>query len=149
MVANQGYRTGTHAPGRRDGGLAAAATHHLLLGHALSVAALRATLPAARVGIALNLHPIRAFGDGADEARAVTDAEQNRLFLDPVVHGRYPAAAREHMRPPAELIHDGDMELISAPIDFSASTTTRPTTWVWRRTGVWAPRSPRSTVVRA
>jgi beta-glucosidase len=117
VVANQGYRTGTHAPGHRDDALAAAATHHLLLGHGLALAALRDTLPGARAGIALDLHPVRAFGDGAEEARAVTDAEQNRLFLDPIAHGRYPAAARAHMRPPAELIREGDMELISARID--------------------------------
>ena len=118
VVASQGYRTGTHAPGHRDDALASAATHHLLLGHALALVALRATLPAARAGIALDLHPVRAFGEGAGEARAITDAEQNRLFLDPIVHGRYPDAARAHLRPPAELIREGDMELISAPIDF-------------------------------
>ncbi len=46
------------------------------------------------------------------------EAEQNRIFMDPVLHGRYPAAARELMLPPASLVHDGDMERISAPIDF-------------------------------
>jgi beta-glucosidase len=118
VVASQGYRTGTHAPGHRDDSLAAAATHHLLLGHGLALAALRSALPAASAGITLDLHPVRALGEGAEEARIATDAEQNRLFLDPVVHGRYPAAARPHLLPPAELIHDGDMELIAAPIDF-------------------------------
>ena len=32
--------------------------------------------------------------------RPSTDAEQNRIFLDPVLHGRYPAAARAHLLPP-------------------------------------------------
>ena len=118
VVANQGYRTGTHAPGRTDDVAAAAATHHLLLAHGLALAVLRSALPGARAGITLDLHPIRALNDEAREATIVTDAEQNRIFLDPVVHGRYPDAARAHLLPPAELVHDGDMELIAAPIDF-------------------------------
>ena len=61
VAAHQGYRIGTHAPGHTDDDLAAAATHHLLLGHGLAVAAIRAahgtTVP---VGITLDLHPVRA-----------------------------------------------------------------------------------------
>jgi len=117
VVAHQGYRIGTHAPGHCDDALAAAATHHLLLGHGLALQALQATLPAgAPVGISLDIHPIRPWGEGAEEAVRISDAEENRIFLDPVLTGRYPAAAREHMLPPASLIHDGDMELIGAPL---------------------------------
>ena len=50
VVASNGYRTGVHAPGLRDMDAAAAATHHLLLGHGLAVSALRAALPSARRG---------------------------------------------------------------------------------------------------
>ena len=42
VVANNGYRTGEHAPGLRDAAAAAAANHHLLLGHGLATQALRA-----------------------------------------------------------------------------------------------------------
>jgi len=35
-----------------------------------------------------------------------------------VLHGRYPEHAPEGYRPPAHLIADGDLETISAPIDF-------------------------------
>ena len=48
----------------------------------------------------------------------ITDADQNRIFLDPVLHARYPANARPALLPAAELIQPGDMQLISAPIDF-------------------------------
>jgi beta-glucosidase len=117
VVAHQGYRIGTHAPGHCDDALAAAATHHLLLGHGLALAALGSELPAGSpIGISLDIHPIRPWGEGAEEAVRVSDAEQNRIFLDPVLHGRYPAAARAHMLPPPELIHDGDMALIAAPL---------------------------------
>jgi len=118
VVAHEGYRIGMHAPGHTDDGLAAAATHHLLLGHGLGLARLRRALPSARVGITLDMHPVRALGSGAEEAAAVADAEQNRIFLDPVTRGRYPAMARQHLLPPPSLIRDGDLELVSAPIDF-------------------------------
>ncbi|HXR13931.1 MAG TPA: GH1 family beta-glucosidase [Solirubrobacteraceae bacterium] len=118
VVANQGYRIGIHAPGKNDDALAAAATHHLLLGHGLALARLRDALPGARVGVTLDIHPVRALSEEASEAAAVTDAEQNRIFVDPVLHGSYPAKARAHLLPPAELVRDGDMEVIGAPIDF-------------------------------
>jgi len=118
VVAHEGYRIGLHAPGHSDDTLAAAATHHLLLAHGLALARLREALPGIRVGITLDMHPIRMLGAGAEEAASIADAEQNRIFLDPVIHGRYPAKARAHLLPPASLIHDGDMELVAAPIDF-------------------------------
>jgi beta-glucosidase len=60
---HQGYRLRSHAPGHRDLGLAAAATHHLLLGHGLALQALRAALPpTVPVGIKLDPHPFRAIG---------------------------------------------------------------------------------------
>ncbi len=48
-----------HAPGLTDDAVAAAVTHHLLLGHGLGTAAVRAAVPAAEVGITLNLTPVR------------------------------------------------------------------------------------------
>jgi beta-glucosidase len=118
VVANQGYRIGVHAPGHTDDALAAATTHHLLLGHGLALERLRSVLPGAQVGITLNLHPIRSFDAPSEEAATVFEAEQNRIFMDPVLHGSYPAAARAHMLPPDSLVHDGDMQLIGAAIDF-------------------------------
>ena len=49
---------GVHAPGLADAAAAAATTHHLLLGHGLATAALRAAVPGAQVGITLNLTPV-------------------------------------------------------------------------------------------
>jgi beta-glucosidase len=119
QVAHQGYRVGTHAPGLKDDALAAAATHHLLLAHGLALGVLREVLPSdAKLGIALDLHPVRAVDKLADEAATILDAEQNRMFFDPVVHGHYPRAARTHLLPWASLIEPGDMSLICAPIDF-------------------------------
>jgi beta-glucosidase len=119
QAANQGYRVGTHAPGETDYELAAAATHHLLLGHGLALEAMRSSLPGrTAVGISLDLHPVRPTSDDALDAAAVLDAEHNRIFLEPVLHGTYPARARAELLPPAELVKAGDMQTISAPVDF-------------------------------
>jgi beta-glucosidase len=121
VVANNGYRTGEHAPGLRDATAAAAANHHLLLGHGLATQALRAA-GASDVGITLDLNPVRVLGDagagGLERARLITDAMANGLYLGPVLHGRYPEHAPEALRPPDGLIADGDLETISAPVDF-------------------------------
>jgi len=119
QAAHQGYRVGTHAPGKTDLSLAAAATHHLLLAHGLAVDAIRAELNGhVPVGITIDLHPVRAVGEDAALAAEVLDAEQNRIFLEPVLHGTYPEAARAELLPPDELIELGDMARISAPLDF-------------------------------
>jgi beta-glucosidase len=119
VVAKDGYRTGVKAPGLRDDALASAATHHLNLGHGLALAALRASLPAAaQIGIALDIHPVRGIGEDIAAEVAISDAEHNRIYLEPLLHGTYPAGAREHMRPAPSLIEPGDMEAISAPLDF-------------------------------
>jgi len=123
VVADHGYRTGVHAPGIRDDEAAAAATHHVLLGHGLATAALRSVLPSgAAVGITFDLHPVRvpepARPDSIEQALIATDAELNGLFLEPVLHGCYPDHVRPALLPPASIIAPGDMETISQPIDF-------------------------------
>jgi beta-glucosidase len=125
VVAHNGHRIGVHAPGLADDAVAAAATHHLLLAHGLATSALRAVIPSGTpVGITLNLTSVRPAGAGGEHAEAleharlVTDAFHNGIFLDPVLFGRYPEHAPEFILPPAELIADGDMAMIAAPLDF-------------------------------
>jgi len=130
VVANLGYRLGIHAPGRTDEGAAAAATHHLLLGHGLAVSALRAELPAGgEVGITLNMTVVRPVSHEAKAVAGMLEAEQNRVFLDPVIAGTYPAGdVRPSLLPAPELIADGDLATISAPIDFLGVNYYRPGT---------------------
>jgi beta-glucosidase len=119
QIAHQGYRVGTHAPGRTDSVLAAAATHHLLVGHGLAMQAVRSAQPQPRpIGIALDVHPVRATTPDANEIAVAVDAELNRIFLDPVLQGSYPEMARPELLPPARLIEAGDMSLISTRPDF-------------------------------
>jgi len=119
VVVDNGYRTRSHAPGLNDPVAAAAANHHLLLGHGLAVQALRAA-GAREVGITLDMHPVRLIGDSEALARAaaIADAEMNGLYLEPLLHGRYPTLAAAELTPPAALILDGDLATISAPLDF-------------------------------
>jgi beta-glucosidase len=118
-----GYGSGVHAPGLSDRGKALAATHHLLLGHGLALAAMRAQAKGGeQLGITVNLAPVRAATDDpADEevARRV-DGQQNRLYLDPIFLGHYPEDMLDHYRPESDFdfVREGDLEAISAPIDF-------------------------------
>ena len=117
-----GYGSGVHAPGRTDAGLSLAAAHHLLLAHGLGVQALRSALPAGhQVSITLNLSavvPASASAADAGAARRI-DGLANRLFLDPLLRGRYPDDVRADTAALADwaFVHDGDERAISAPID--------------------------------
>ncbi len=128
-----GYGIGEHAPGIRDHGMAAAANHHLLLAHGESVSVLRAQVPSAQIGIGLNLQPIRPATDHDDDRAASrrVDGNLNRLFLDPLFKGTYPADMLEHYAactPGFHVVADGDLEVISRPIDFLGVNFYSPTT---------------------
>jgi beta-glucosidase len=117
-----GYASGLHAPGRREPAAALRAAHHLLLGHGLAAAALRAAGTSAEVGITLNLypvHPATAADVDVDAARRL-DGMQNRIFLDPVLRGSYPADVVEDLMARGhsfDFVAPGDLEIIGAPID--------------------------------
>jgi len=122
VVASHGYRDGVHAPGLTDSAAAAAATHHLLVAHGLAAQALRSVHPDTPVGITFDMHPVRlpegTQPESVEKAWLATDAELNGLFLEPVLHGRYPAHARPDLLPVPGTIADGDMDIIRQPVDF-------------------------------
>ncbi len=117
-----GHVAGAHAPGQQDPAAGLAAMHHLLLGHGLTVQALREADPSLKLGITLNMSPIRPAdpdrpGD-VDAARRI-DGQLNRIFLDPLFRAEYPAdvltdvaelGLLQHVRP-------GDLAVIASPID--------------------------------
>lgn len=129
-AAMLGYASGIHAPGRADPAAAAAAAHHLLLGHGLGVDALRTRVTAgsapegdapAEIGITLNPYPVLPRSTSAedhDAARRV-DGIANRLWYDAVLRGRYPDDVLDDLRSVSDLgyIHDGDLDQIARPID--------------------------------
>ncbi|BCB87955.1 beta-glucosidase [Phytohabitans suffuscus] len=115
-----GYGSGVHAPGRSDGADALRAAHHLMLGHGLAVQAMRADQPDHDLGITVNLYAISPQTDSpadADAARRI-DGLANRIFLDPVLRGQYPADVVEDVREVTDFGHvrDGDLEIISTPL---------------------------------
>jgi beta-glucosidase len=120
-----GYGSGTwgpemHAPGRtsrRDG---AAAAHHLLLGHGRALEIMRREMPDAKLGIVLNLTPSYPASDSDADKRAaqISDGQSNRWFLDAVFKGSYPQDILDVLGADAPEVHDGDMEAMSAPIDW-------------------------------
>jgi len=121
VVANAGYRDGRHAPGISDAAQAVAANHHLLLAHGHAVRALRATIPAPGcVGITLNLAVVRPVTPEAADEAAEREARQNGVYLEPLFAGRYPARLGADYSPARVdgLIHDGDFDVIGAPLDF-------------------------------
>ena len=117
-----GYAAGVHAPAVKDNASSLAAVHHLNLAHGLGVAALRSTMPAGgRVSLTLNLAVVRAAQDTAADADAARhiDGLTNRIFLEPVLRGRYPKDVLDDLAHITDwaFIKDGDPAVINAPID--------------------------------
>jgi len=117
-----GYGSGHHAPGEADGASALAAVHHLNLAHGLAASALRGVLPASgQVSITLNLAYVQAASERAEDVHAAehVDALANRMFLDPILHGEYPATLLADLRHVTDwsFIRDGDTAAIHQPLD--------------------------------
>jgi beta-glucosidase len=119
-VANLGYRSGVHAPGRTEPEAALAAAHHVLLAHGLAVDTIRAAAPGVPVGITLNFEPKHpATAHPLDvEAALVEHGHFNRWFLDPIVGRPYPEDSARAWGWRRDEVRPGDDEVIARPIDF-------------------------------
>ena len=116
---------GEHAPGHTDPVEALQAVHHLLLGHGLATEALRERSAGTdtKLGLTLNFtvaDPADPDDAGDRDAARRIDGLSNRLFLDPILRAQYPADVMTDVQDlwPADLVHDGDLARIAAPIDF-------------------------------
>jgi beta-galactosidase len=117
-----GYVAGAHAPGIQDPRQGLAAAHHLMLGHGLVIRQLREADANLRLGLTLNLTPISpARPDAKADLEAVRrlDGQTNRIFLDPIFRGSYPDDLLADVAGLGlqEAVRDGDLEIISTPID--------------------------------
>ncbi|MER7960335.1 GH1 family beta-glucosidase [Streptomyces sp. NPDC096030] len=114
-----GYALGVHAPGRTLMLDAMPTAHHQLLGHGLAAQVLQEH--GGQVMIANNLTPVRAASDSDADAAAASayDALHNRMFLDPLLCGRYPDLTAFGVPPGlGGSVRDGDLEVIAgAPLD--------------------------------
>ena len=146
VAAFIGHASGRHAPGLQDPEAALRAAHHLMLGHGLAIEAMRAQGGSeSRFGVTLNLHPVDpASDDPADvDAARRGDGLSNRIFLDPLLRGGYPADVLEDVRAVSDGAHirQGDEQRIHVPLDFlginyyyrsvvRAGSGERPSEWV-------------------
>ncbi len=126
-----GYASGVHAPGRTEPASALAAVHHLNLAHGLGAAAVRRAAPGARVALTLNLAWVRTDGttDADRDAVRRVDGLQNRVFLDPVLRGSYPADVQADTAAVSDwsFVLDGDLDLIHQPLDLLGVNYYSPT----------------------
>ena len=114
-----GYALGIHAPGRNDTGHALAAARNVLLAHGRAVERYRSAGDGA-IGITLSVQAyMPATSSAADEAATARQrAFNNEWFLDPIVHGSWPAALTEEFGEFMPELDDADLAIIRQPIDF-------------------------------
>jgi len=114
-----GYLDGTHAPGRSSIFDFLRATHTANLAQGAGFRAVKAVRPKARVGSAFSMSPCEPATDSEDDRIAAERAHAitNTWFLEPALRGRYPSAFS--FSPAVFMkIHQDDMELVRAPLDF-------------------------------
>jgi len=124
-----GYAVGIDPPGLTLLGGAFQAAHHQLLAHGRAAAVLR-SVSTAQIGI-VNRHttvdPARS--RAADRiAAGFFDLYHNRQFADPILRGSYPVAILDMPGAGTDVIRDGDLALISAPLDYYGISHAHPTT---------------------
>jgi len=116
-----GYGIGVHAPGLIDRQAGVDAAHHLLLAHGLAVPRIRSHIPTTgQVGFTPYFSPAYPADDSPETLRDVAMANDFTAgwFLEPLFHAQYPDKLFENLAVNPPPIQDGDMAIISAPIDF-------------------------------
>jgi len=113
---------GAHAPGKTDLQAGVDVAHHLMVAHGKAVQSFRELLPDGEIGYAPNTGWLEPFSNKQEDIDACKRAMmwQKEWFMDPVFKGSYPETLitifENHN---AKLkLEDGDLELISQPIDF-------------------------------
>ncbi|MBA4382574.1 MAG: beta-glucosidase [Sideroxydans sp.] len=115
-----GNHEGIHAPGLKNFKTALQVCHHVMLSHGASIPAIKTNAPAARVGIALSLHPLIPASDSQEDRDATIrhDGLRNRWFLDPLYGRGYPADTWEQCGNDVPVVEVGDLQVIATPTDF-------------------------------
>ncbi len=113
-----GYRWGEHAPGIKGEKEGFQASHHLMLGHGLAMPIMRKNAPKSLHGIVVNATPAYPESEKDIGAAKYCEAENFHWFIDPVLKGQYPAVVLERQAHNMPLILEGDLDIISAPVDY-------------------------------
>ncbi len=126
VIATLGYEEGQHAPGFTSPADSLRVAHHLLLSHGLATEVIRNQARDPQVGIVLVHSPAYPDSDSKADHDAARwfDGFFNRWYLDPLFKGTYPAdavadrIARGHLTADMPFVQDGDLAVISAPMDY-------------------------------
>jgi beta-glucosidase len=120
VIAYAGYASGRFAPGIADCSQGYQAVHHLLLAHGKAVQAFRAGGYPGGIGIVIYFGNYVPASESEADQVACQRAYENMsaIFGDPLFKGRYPETLFEWIGPHAPQIQEGDMAIISQPIDF-------------------------------
>lgn len=126
-----GYGTGTHAPGLKlDRAGLAQVCHNAVLGHGLSVQAIRASArPGTKVGLAENIIAVTPVVNTPEHIRAASVAmrEMNAQYMNVIREGRYTDAYLKRLGPDAPKFTAEDLKIISSRIDFAGINIYQPT----------------------
>ena len=119
VVTDGGYLHGALAPGHRNFYEAPIASHHLMRSHGKAVQAYRAE-GKHRIGLVVNIEPKYPASQSPEDLAATKRAEayMNRQYLDPAIHGRYPAEMKDIFGDAWPDWPQEDFDLIKQPIDF-------------------------------
>jgi beta-glucosidase len=114
-VAYGGYGIGFWPPFVADERTYFAVAHHLNLAQGATFKELAS--PGRRFGTAMMLNPVRCASPAAEDVRAARfhEAMSTKLFLDPLINGRYPELVETRLAP---FIRENDMAVIRHPVDF-------------------------------
>ncbi|HCM47772.1 MAG TPA: beta-glucosidase [Colwellia sp.] len=115
-----GYEAGVHAPGVIGKEFGKKAAHHLLLAHGLAMQVLTKNSPNSQNGIVLNFTPCYPESDSVADIKATSFADDyfNQWYIKPLFDGDYPKIMAELPKGNHPKIFEGDMAIISHPIDF-------------------------------
>src|SRR6266446_5797252 len=114
-IAYGGYGVAFWPPFIRDEGAYFAAAHHLNLAQG-AVFKARAS-PGRKFGTAIALNPVRPSTPTVEDVSAARfhEAMSTKLFLDPLISGRYPDLVGDRVAP---FIHAEDLGIIQHSVDF-------------------------------
>ncbi len=117
-----GYSLGTHAPGLRvNAKELSQLCHHAVLGHGLSVQAIRSATPSGtQIGLADNaIVTVPVIEDDATiTAARRAMREENARFLTVIMEGRYTDAYLQRLGADAPVFTPAELKAISTPVDF-------------------------------
>ena len=115
-----GYVLGVHAPGERTPFSALRTAHNMLLAHGLALDAMRKSRSDLKIGLTNALSPVHSFRkDLTLKAEKKADAIVNRLWLDPIYHGKYPEIITKNVFSANKgNIKQDDLKIISGKTDF-------------------------------